>query len=54
MSNLTELDQFRYDPETGTMYERTGSSWLELGCVECYSHDTLPAGATQTVVAVDE
>ena len=53
MSNLNELPEFRYDPDTETMYRKNGDGWVELGCSECdwtraYPENTLP------VLTIDE
>lgn len=59
MSNLTELPQFRYDPDSERMFLQnpgiTGG-WVELTSYtgECYSDEEFARFETLGVVTVDE
>ena len=53
MGSLIQLNEFRFDPETETMYKMTGEGWAELGCSECDWHTYLPV-PTLPVVVLDE
>jgi hypothetical protein len=53
MSNLNELPEFRYDPDTETMYRKHGEGWVELGCSECDWTREYPAN-TVPVLTIDE
>lgn len=53
MSNLNELPDFRYDPDTETMYRRQEGGWAELGCSECDWNIAYPAN-TVAVLSIDE
>jgi hypothetical protein len=53
MSNLNVLSEFRYDPDTETMYKKSGNGWAELGCSECDWTTAYPENTVQ-VFSVDE
>lgn len=53
VSNLNELPEFRYDPDTETMFRKSGEGWVELGCMECDWTAEYPAN-TEPVFTIDE